>query len=46
SELCEAIEKLYPLGFKVQAVQLLRAGCVDTAVDVEEVKEKLKAGLK
>ena len=46
SELCEAIEKLYPLGFKVQAVQLLRAGCVDTAVDVEEVKKKLKAGLK
>ncbi len=45
SELCEATEKLYPLGFKVQTVQLLKAGCVDTAVDVEKVKEKLKAGL-
>ncbi|MEM0215199.1 MAG: DUF116 domain-containing protein [Archaeoglobaceae archaeon] len=45
SELCEALEKLYPLGFTVQAVQLLKAGCVDTIADVSKVKEKIKLGI-
>jgi len=45
AELCEAIERLYPLGFKVQAVQLLRAGCIDTVVDLKKVKEKIEAGI-
>ena len=45
-ELCEAIERLYPNGFTVQAVQLLKTGCVDTIVDVYEVKERIKAGIR
>ncbi|MCS7143559.1 MAG: DUF116 domain-containing protein [Archaeoglobaceae archaeon] len=45
SEVCEGIERLYPLGFPIQAVQLLKAGCVDTIADVNKVKEKIKAGL-
>lgn len=45
-EICEAVERLYPSGFSVQAVQLLKAGCVDTVVDVSKVKEKIVAGIK
>lgn len=46
AELCEAIERLYPLGFKVQAVQLLKAGCIDTLMDIKKVKEKIRKGIK
>ncbi|MEM1672257.1 MAG: DUF116 domain-containing protein [Archaeoglobaceae archaeon] len=44
SELCEAVEKLYPLGFTVQVVQLLKAGCLDTLVDINKLREKIRAG--
>ncbi len=44
-ELCEASERLSAKGLPHQCVPLLRAGCIDTAVDVEKVKQVLKMGL-
>lgn len=44
-ELAEASEKLSMLKIPLQAVPLLRAGCINTLVDVERVKEALEIGL-
>ncbi len=45
-ELSEAIERLSAFGFCTLAVPLLRAGCVNTEVDVNKVKQFLKLGLR
>ncbi len=44
-ELVEAAEKLSLIGIPIQAVPLLKAGCVDTAVDKDEVLHILRLGL-
>ncbi|AEH25247.1 DUF116 domain-containing protein [Pyrococcus yayanosii] len=44
-ELAEAGEKLSHLKIPIQAVPLLRAGCINTLVDVEVVKEFLRIGI-
>ncbi len=44
-ELCEASERLSSKGFPHQCVPLKRAGCVDTEVDVEKVKNVLSMGV-
>lgn len=44
-ELAEAAEKLSILKIPIQGVPLLRAGCINTLVDVERVKEVLELGL-
>ncbi|WP_048055383.1 DUF116 domain-containing protein [Pyrococcus sp. NA2] len=44
-ELAEAAEKLSALKIPMQGVPLLRAGCINTIVDVERVKEVLRIGL-
>lgn len=44
-ELAEANEKLSILKIPLQAVPLLRAGCINTLVDLEHVKEALRIGL-
>ncbi|KPU63425.1 hypothetical protein EP1X_03545 [Thermococcus sp. EP1] len=44
-ELAEANEKLSILKIPLQAVPLLRAGCINTLVDVERVKEAMEIGL-
>jgi len=46
SELAEAAEKLSILKIPLQAVPLLRAGCINTLVDIERVLETLKIGIK
>ncbi len=46
SELREAVEKLSVSGFCVRCVPLRKTGCVDTEVDVEEVKAKIVDGLR
>ncbi|USS40250.1 DUF116 domain-containing protein [Thermococcus aggregans] len=45
-ELAEAGEKLSILKIPLQAVPLLRAGCINTIVDIERVKAALGIGLK
>ncbi|WP_042701760.1 DUF116 domain-containing protein [Thermococcus sp. PK] len=45
-ELAEANEKLSILKIPLQAVPLLRAGCINTLVDLERVKRTLEIGLK
>ena len=45
-ELAEANEKLSILKIPLQAVPLLRAGCINTLVDIERVKAALEIGLK
>ncbi len=44
-ELCEASERLSMKGIVHQSVPLKKTGCVDTEVDVEEVKKILRRGL-
>ncbi|MDI3498053.1 DUF116 domain-containing protein [Archaeoglobus sp.] len=44
-ELCEASERLTLKDIPHQCVPLRKTGCVDTEVDVEEVKAFLKAGI-
>ncbi|AIF68635.1 hypothetical protein PAP_00965 [Palaeococcus pacificus DY20341] len=44
-ELAEANEKLSILKIPLQAVPLLRAGCINTIVDLEQVKEAMRLGL-
>ncbi|MDI3474808.1 MAG: uncharacterized protein PWQ79_1260 [Thermococcaceae archaeon] len=44
-ELAEAAEKLSILKIPIQGVPLLRAGCINTLVDVERVREVLELGL-
>lgn len=44
-ELAEANEKLSILKIPLQAVPLLRAGCINTLVDLERVKMALEVGL-
>lgn len=44
-ELAEASEKLSILKIPLQAVPLLRAGCINTLVDLERVKMALEVGL-
>ena len=44
-ELAEANEKLSILKIPLQAVPLLRAGCINTLVDLEQVREALRVGL-
>lgn len=44
-ELCEASERLSLKDIPHQCVPLRKTGCVDTEVDVEEVKAFLRAGL-
>jgi hypothetical protein len=43
-ELSEAVERL--MGYKLQAVPLTKAGCVNTEVDTEKVKRVLSLGLR
>ena len=45
-ELAEAAEKLSILKIPLQAVPLLKAGCINTIVDIERVKEVMRIGLK
>ena len=45
-ELAEASEKLSILKIPLQAVPLLRAGCINTIVDIRRVKEVLAIGLR
>ncbi len=45
AELCEASERLSSKGFPHQCIPLLKAGCIDTVVDVDKVKEALRLGL-
>jgi hypothetical protein len=45
SELVEASERLSIKGIPHQGVLLKKTGCVDTEVDVEEVRKKLSAGI-
>jgi len=44
-ELAEAAEKLSHLKIPLQAVPLLKAGCINTIVDIERVKRVLEIGL-
>lgn len=44
-ELCEASERLSSKGVPHQCAPLKKTGCVDTEVDVDEVKRFLKMGL-
>jgi len=44
-ELCEASERLSMKGIPHQCIPLKKTGCVDTEVDVDEVKRYLKMGL-
>ncbi|KUH32600.1 hypothetical protein APY94_09250 [Thermococcus celericrescens] len=44
-ELAEAAEKLSHLRIPLQAVPLLRAGCINTLVDVKRVEEILSLGI-
>jgi hypothetical protein len=44
-ELAEAAEKLSRLGIPLQAIPLLRAGCINTAVDLKRVGEVLSLGV-
>lgn len=44
-ELCEASERLSIKGIAHQSVPLRKTGCVDTEVDVDEVKKKLALGI-
>lgn len=44
-ELCEASERLTVKNIPHQCIPLRKTGCIDTQVDVEEVKSLLKAGL-
>lgn len=44
-ELAEAAEKLAPLKIPLQAVPLLKAGCINTIVDIERVKDVLRIGI-
>ncbi|ALV62350.1 hypothetical protein ADU37_CDS06510 [Thermococcus sp. 2319x1] len=44
-ELAEASEKLSILKIPLQAVPLLRAGCINTLVDIERVRVALEVGL-
>ncbi|RLF76727.1 DUF116 domain-containing protein [Thermococci archaeon] len=45
-ELAEASEKLSILKIPLQAVPLLRAGCINTIVDIRRVKEVLEIGIR
>lgn len=45
-ELAEAEEKLSILKIPLQAVPLLKAGCINTIVDIEHVREVMEIGLK
>ena len=45
-EFAEANENLSTLKIPLQAVPLLRAGCINTLVDIERVKVALEIGLK
>ncbi|AFK21942.1 DUF116 domain-containing protein [Pyrococcus sp. ST04] len=45
-ELAEAAEKLSSLKIPIQGIPLLRAGCINTIVDVERVKEVLRLGIR
>ncbi|MCD6140723.1 MAG: DUF116 domain-containing protein [Thermococcus sp.] len=45
-ELAEASEKLSILKIPLQAVPLLRAGCINTIVDIKRVKEVLEIGIR
>ena len=45
-ELAEAAEKLSILKIPLQAVPLLKAGCINTIVDIERVKGVMRIGLK
>lgn len=44
-ELAEAAEKLSHLRLPLQAVPLIRAGCINTAVDLRRVEETLAMGV-
>lgn|GEM_PF-319162 len=45
-ELGEAIERLSFYGITLQAIPLLKTGCINTKVDVEKVKRVLREGIK
>ncbi len=44
-ELCEASERLSMKGIAHQSIPLKKTGCVDTEVDIDEVKRVLRRGL-